>query len=255
MKKRVLILVGVIIVATVVIFDGVFTPMTLAQMTLEQQQQLLQQQQQQQLLQQQERQSVQPISSPNPSTEPAIQQNFSGSSTAENNPTSESVIPPATNASFSFFPLIAYEGIAVILGFFAWWQWFKRKKTGALPAEKELEKKVVKVEKEEYLCLTCKGKGTVTNHRTTTVKCGHCKGTGNDICHHCGGTGHYGEGLMVPETQEEVESLMKCDYCGGSGWQSPRLACCMCKGARKETFNEPYETICPTCNGMGKLEK
>ena len=160
-----------------------------------------------------------------------------------------------TNGSYSFSPFITYGGLAVVLGFFAWWEFFKRKKTKSLPAEKEPEKKVVKVEKEEYTCPTCKGKRTITKHRTVTAPCGHCKQTGIDICHHCSGTGKSGGGgFGVP--LDDIENYPNdCPFCGGKGTPEVALPCCMCKGKRKETYQEPYEAPCPTCKGTGNVEK
>lgn len=110
-------------------------------------------------------------------------------------------------------------------------------------------------EQDEKPCPTCGGKGTITKRRTISTPCGHCKQTGRDICHHCGGSGHYGGGLTVPQTQDDVDSLMKCDYCEGKGFSSPPIACCMCKGARKEYAEESYEDTCPDCKGTGHKAK
>ena len=141
---------------------------------------------------------------------------------------------------------VLYTVIAALALFcFTWWRkWLKRKKTTDLPAEDD-----------GTVCKTCGGKGTITKTRTLTAPCNHCKQTGRDICHHCGGSGRYNGGFTVPQTQEEVESLMKCDYCEGSGFTTPALPCCMCKGKKKEEYQESYEAPCPTCNGTGRTAR
>ncbi len=144
-------------------------------------------------------------------------------------------------------PFVFYITLAVILAFIAFLfkkfrEFLRRLKTEPKPPEK----------KEEVVCKTCGGSGKVKKKRTISAPCGHCKQTGRDICHHCGGSGHYGGGLTVPQTQDEVDSLMKCDYCKGKGFSNPSVACCMCKGARKEYAEESYEAACPDCRGVSR---
>lgn len=147
---------------------------------------------------------------------------------------------------------------AAVFGFIGlWWWWKKRKSTPTLPSEVEPEK--LKAEEEpDYTtkpCPTCAGTGEVAKTRDVTIKCAHCKGSGIDICHHCGGTGKYGFGLRVPQSEEEVQSFMGCDYCEGKGNKIPAAACCMCKGTRKESYKESYKAPCPTCGGSGKVKR
>ena len=165
-------------------------------------------------------------------------------------PETNTTPPAATNSSqnsvSSVLRIVSYVAPLAALAFFFWFgwrEWLKRKKGKALPAEKEGEEKTV--------CETCGGSGKVTKKRIKSVPCDHCKRTGKDICHYCGGTGRYGVGLTVPQTQEEVESMMKCDYCEGTGFKNPVLPCCMCKGKRKIEVPESYEETCPTCGGSG----
>ena len=134
-----------------------------------------------------------------------------------------------------------------VLGFFwfGWREWLKRKTKPELPAEDDGTKAP---------CGTCGGSGEVTKKRKFSAPCKHCKETGMDICHHCGGTGRYGVGLTVPQTEDEVASLMKCDYCKGSGFKKPAISCCMCKGKRKEEAEESYKEKCPTCGGSGRTK-
>ena len=144
---------------------------------------------------------------------------------------------------YSYIPYILYTAAALLIIFsFAWWHWwrklFKRKKKSELPAEAE-----------KIVCPTCGGSGKITKKRKVTVPCGHCKEKGIDICHHCGGTGRDGLGYGVPI--EDIKNYPKCLYCGGNGVPKIALPCCMCKGKRKEEFEESYEVPCPTCKGSG----
>ncbi len=160
-------------------------------------------------------------------------------------PTADIASPNQQNASSSGYYILYAVIITGALFWFGWGKkFYKGKKKPDLPAEDD-----------GTVCKTCGGKGTITKKRTITVPCYHCKQTGRDICHHCGGSGRYGVGLTVPQTQEEVESLMKCDYCGGKGFPKTPFACCMCKGKRKEEFEESYETPCPDCRGTGRTTK
>jgi len=141
-------------------------------------------------------------------------------------------------------PLYSYilYAVALVLLVFFWkrlLEWLKRSKRPELPAEDD-----------GTLCPTCGGKGTITKKRTITAPCKHCKQTGIDICHHCGGTGRNGLGYGVP--LEDIENYPKCDYCGGKGFPKLVLRCCMCKGARKETYEESYEVTCPDYKGSGR---
>ncbi len=185
---------------------------------------------------------------PQPTTEeppPAIEV------TSETSPqvTIERGIPINTLMSSGASYIVLAVAALTIFFWFGWREWLKRKKKSVIPpvggtkAEKEGEEKTP--------CETCGGSGKVKEKRRKSVPCKHCKQTGKDICHHCGGTGRYGVGLTVPQTEEEVESLMKCDYCKGSGFKNPAMPCCMCKGKRKEEYEETYEVPCPTCKGTG----
>src|SRR3989338_377304 len=72
---------------------------------------------------------------------------------------------------------LAYATVIILVFFWLneWWRkWGKRKKKTELPAEAE-----------KLVCSTCGGSGKITKYRIKTAPCGHCKETGNDICHHC----------------------------------------------------------------------
>ncbi len=142
-------------------------------------------------------------------------------------------------------PALVLALLVPVLGFFwlGWREWLKRKTRPELPAEDD-----------GTLCKICGGSGEVTKKRKISAPCKHCKETGMDICHHCGGTGRYGVGLTVPQTEDEVASLMKCDYCNGSGFKEPAVPCCMCKGKRKEEAEESYKEECPICGGSGRTK-
>ena len=169
-----------------------------------------------------------------------------------------SEIPPSENTIYQtsvipsnpFSSYLLYVAIIVVLAAAFFWkrliELLKRKKgTESVPGEKA----ELPAEAEKIPCSTCKGTGKITKHQTKSVPCGHCKKTGIDICQHCGGTGRNGLGYGVP--LEDIENYPKCDYCGGKGFPETVLSCCMCKGARKETYEEAYEVPCPTCKGSG----
>lgn len=101
-------------------------------------------------------------------------------------------------------------------------------------------------------CKTCGGTGVVKEKVSKSAPCGHCKETWRDICHHCGGSGKNGLGLPMPQTEEEVASLINCDYCGDKGFSDPPVACCMCKGEKKIYYQETIEVPCPDCKGKKK---
>jgi len=133
--------------------------------------------------------------------------------------------------------------VAIAFGFFwmDWWRkWLKRKKKAELPAEAE-----------KIVCPTCGGAGKITKKRIKTAPCGHCKEKGIETCHACSGTGKSGGGgFGVP--LEDIESYPNdCVQCGGKGIAKPIRPCCMCKGKRKEEYEESYEEICPKCKGSG----
>ncbi len=96
-------------------------------------------------------------------------------------------------------------------------------------------------------CETCGGSGSITKKVTKSAPCWHCKETWRDICHHCGGSGKNGLGLRIPETEEEVASLLDCNYCGGKGFSDPPIACCMCKWKSKIDYQETVTLPCPDC--------
>ncbi|MEK7514681.1 MAG: hypothetical protein AAB587_02565 [Patescibacteria group bacterium] len=156
-----------------------------------------------------------------------------------------SLLPQAfdTNAvgAFNFSSPTSYVLIGGGFVFFFWlgWrEWLKRKKETELPAEAE-----------KIVCSTCGGSGKITKKRKMSAPCRHCKETGIDICHHCSGTGRNGLGIGVP--LDDIENYPKCDYCFGKGFPEIPLRCCMCKGKRKEEYEESYEETCPTCKGSG----
>ncbi|OGH68607.1 MAG: hypothetical protein A3J66_01130 [Candidatus Magasanikbacteria bacterium RIFCSPHIGHO2_02_FULL_47_14] len=150
------------------------------------------------------------------------------------------VLPQESSPKSSLFYLL--YGVPIVLAFLGLEEWLrkwrKKKKKPELPAEAE-----------KIVCPTCGGSGKITKKRRKTVPCGHCKATGIDICHHCSGTGRDGLGYGVP--LEDIENYPKCLYCSGKGVPELFIACCMCKGKRKEEFDEPYEVPCPTCKGSG----
>lgn len=97
-------------------------------------------------------------------------------------------------------------------------------------------------------CKTCGGTGSIQETVTTSAPCNHCKQTWRDICHHCGGSGKTSLGITVPQTEEEVASLLDCDYCSGKGFSEPAIPCCMCKGERKITSQKTITVPCPACH-------
>lgn len=164
------------------------------------------------------------------------------------------------NLSSPFSYLVYAAVIAIIFFWFKWWRkWGKRKKETELLSEKEIkppteaekseEKTKPPAEAEKIVCPTCGGSGKITKKRTVSAPCLHCKETGNDICHYCSGTGRDGRGIGVP--LEDIENYPKCLYCGGNGFPEVRSRCCMCRGKRKEEYEESYEVTCPTCKGSG----
>lgn len=169
------------------------------------------------------------------STTSSISQNQETNTISTNQRTSE--------ANVNYYNYILYFFAIILLTFFIkkLLEIWKKSKKPSLPAEDD-----------GTVCGTCGGSGKVKEKVTKYAPCGHCKQTGIDICHHCGGSGRYGVGLTVPQTEEEVQNLMKCDYCGGSGFPNPPFACCMCKGKRKESYEETVEVSCPNCKGTGR---
>lgn len=164
-----------------------------------------------------------------------------------------SLPPPAADAPIARQVNLASPGYYVLyaaiiifaLFWFDWWRkWRKRKKTTTLPADDD-----------GTVCKTCGGKGTIIKSRIIRVPCGHCKQTGLDICHYCGGSGRYNGGFTAPQTQEEVESFMECEYCRGKGFPKIPIVCCMCRGKKYEEGPESYEETCPTCKGTGRVPK
>ncbi|OHA52353.1 MAG: hypothetical protein A3A30_04020 [Candidatus Terrybacteria bacterium RIFCSPLOWO2_01_FULL_48_14] len=148
----------------------------------------------------------------------------------------------ARNILFLFLVVFASGGI---LAWFAWWEWMKRRKMTGPKAESDGS--------EEKICPTCGGSGKIKEKVRKSAPCDHCKKTGRDICHYCSGTGRYGVGLVVPETEDDIQNFMKCDYCEGSGFKNPPLPCCFCKGERKIWYDEWYEKTCPKCKGTGRV--
>ena len=146
---------------------------------------------------------------------------------------------PSFQTSYILYAILA--GIFVSFFWFEWHKWFKRKKKTELPAEAE-----------KIVCETCGGSGKITKKRKVSVPCGHCKKTGNDICHYCSGTGRDVRGIGVP--LEDIENYPKCLYCGGNGFPEVRARCCMCRGKGKEEYEESYEETCPTCKGSGWIK-
>lgn len=196
-----------------------------------------------------EEKKVTPSGEALPQTE--IQAQYPASS-PENSIVPQTVQSAATEksnqSSFVFYSVSAAAIIFAFLGSKWWRKLLKQKKKSGLPSEAENGKETVP-------CPTCGGSGKITKKRMKSVDCGHCKGTGKDICHHCGGSGRCGLGFVVPKTEEEVENFMKCDYCKGTGFPKPPIACCMCKGKRKIEYQESYEETCPTCKGAGSVAK
>lgn len=165
--------------------------------------------------------------------------------------TAPQIASPVQVQNYNSPSLILYyasaTAIIFVLFWLGWWRkLFKRKKKPGLPSE---------AEKGTVPCPACGGGGKIAKKRKAYADCKHCKGKGIDICHHCSGTGRCGLGLVVPETEEEVENFMKCDYCGGKGFPELVLPCCMCKGKRKLEYEESYEETCPTCKGSGQVIK
>ena len=51
---------------------------------------------------------------------------------------------------------------------------------------------------------------------------------------------------------ESIENYPNdCVKCGGKGIAKPIMSCCMCKGKKKQEYEESYEETCPTCKGSG----
>jgi len=193
-----------------------------------------------------------PVSQPTPqSSEPIQPQNITQQQTPDvtQNAVAEEVpvLPDqnlmATNAGPNQYIYLYILAVAVLVTIVFFWkriiEYLKKSKNSGLPAEDD-----------GTLCPTCGGTGKVKKKQIKTAPCKHCKETGIDICHHCGGTGRNGLGYGVP--LEDIENYPKCDYCGGKGFPDVPLACCMCKGKRKEIYEESYEAPCETCKGSGK---
>lgn len=162
-------------------------------------------------------------------------------------PTSDLPLESKSNSYLIYIVIVA--GLAV--GFF-WKRLIELLKgKGGTKAEAEKEKNDLPAEAEKIPCKTCGGTGKIKKYQTKSVPCGHCKQTGIDICHHCSGTGKSGGGgFGVP--LDDIENYPNdCPFCGGKGTPEIMLPCCMCKGRRKETYEEPYEVPCPTCKGSG----
>ncbi len=156
-----------------------------------------------------------------------------GQTTSQIFPQESSTKSPASYFLYAIIAVLAFLGIEEWLR-----KWRKPKKKPELPAEAE-----------KIVCETCGGSGKIKKKRKVTIPCGHCKESGVDICHHCSGTGRDGLGYGVP--LEDIENYPKCLYCSGKGTPELVVGCCMCKGKRKEEFDESYEVPCPTCNGSG----
>ena len=211
----------------------------------------------QQIPQNQQPPIIQPSPTPEPISQPVPQKTTPAQTTPKTTQTplpenisNQTSTPQASsaNSSYSFIPYFAIIA-ALALAFF--WkkllELFKEKK-GTEPTKENTE---LPAEAEKIPCPTCGGTGKITKHRMVTVPCDHCKSTGNDICHFCGGSGHYGGGLTVPQAQDEVDGMKKCDWCEGNGWDKFHKACCMCHGTKKESYQEAYQVPCPTCKGIG----
>lgn len=148
----------------------------------------------------------------------------------------------ASDRSF-YFAVIAMI-IFAFFGFEWWRRLLKKKSKPTLPAEDD-----------GTVCKTCGGSGNVTHKRKKTVDCGSCKKTGRELCKYCNGTGRYGGGLTVPETEEDLQNYMKCDYCGGTGFAEIPVPCSICKGNKKIEIEESYEEKCSACKGSGRITK
>lgn len=148
-----------------------------------------------------------------------------------------------TSGSPSYLIYIIFPVIIILAAF---WkkiiELFKDKNRSELPAEDD-----------GTVCPACGGSGKITKKRKRSEPCGHCKSTGNDICHHCGGTGKYSTGFTVPQTQEEIDSLLECPYCEGKGFPQVRNVCEFCNGKGKIEFEESYEETCLKCKGSGRI--
>lgn len=151
--------------------------------------------------------------------------------------------PNLSSLAFYFAFVVA---IGFVLFWFGWWRELLKRKKSGLPSE---------AEKETVPCATCGGSGKISKKRTKLIDCPKCKGAGKEICRYCNGTGRYGVGLTVPQTKEDLENYMKCDYCGGTGVSKPLVSCSMCKGEKKIGIEESYEVTCPTCKGAGHIIK
>lgn len=162
----------------------------------------------------------------------------------------ETSTPPSNSPTSSYLIyIIIVAGLAV--GFF-WKRLIELLKgKGRTKAEAEKEKNDLPAEAEKIPCKTCKGTGKIKKYQTKSAPCGHCEQTGIDICHHCSGTGKSGGGgFGVP--LDDIENYPNdCPFCGGKGTPEIALLCCMCKGKKKETYEESYEVPCPTCQGTG----
>ncbi len=153
-----------------------------------------------------------------------------------------------TTAKSDFPSYLLYIIFPIIIIIALFWkkltELMKKKSEPGLPAEDD-----------GTLCPVCGGAGRVTKKRKRTEPCGHCKGTGNDICHDCGGTGKYSTGFTIPQTQEEVDSLLECPHCEGKGFPPVRNICEFCKGKGKIEFEESYEEAYSKCKGSGRIIK
>lgn len=149
-----------------------------------------------------------------------------------------------TSGSPSYFLYIIIPAIIILAAF---WkkliELLKKKSEPRLPAEDD-----------GTVCKACGGSGKITRIISKSMPCGRCKRTGNNPCHYCNGSGKYGVGLTVPQTQDEVDSLMDCPYCGGKGFPKVRTNCEFCHGTGKIEFNEPYEETCSNCKGSGRIK-
>lgn len=147
--------------------------------------------------------------------------------------------------------------VVVILAFFwfgEWWRrWLKRRKKTELPSEAEETKPPT--EAEEIVCPTCGGSGKITKKRIVSAPCLHCKEKGIETCHACSGTGKSGGGGFGVPLKNIEDYPNDCVPCGGKGIAKPVRTCCMCKGKRKEEYQESYEETCPTCKGSGRVPK
>ena len=159
---------------------------------------------------------------------------------------SQQIIDPVSPQGFKnlFYLAVIAAIISAFFGFEWWRRLLKKDKKRELPAEDD-----------GTVCKTCSGSGKVEQKRKKTVDCGSCKKTGRELCKYCNGTGRYGVGLTVPETEENLESYMKCDYCGGTGFMETPLPCSVCKGNKKIEIEESYQAACPACKGIGRTSE